>query len=92
MKYVRTVIRMVENSDRSIQLLCKLAEARDNQSTAVNERLDKLIESLNNHSAAVNERLDNVIKRIEALTDKDEQSDRQLVQPGESRQRGDQSA
>src|SRR5262245_4120552 len=60
MKFIKTLLRMKRNSDRSAELLEKLREAGDNQSIAINQRLDSLVESLNNQSqsTALNERLD----------------------------------
>jgi uncharacterized protein YoxC len=63
-KYVKTLTRMVHNSDRSAERLSKLIEGLNNQSRAVNERLDAVIEGLNNQSRVVNERLDAVIEGL----------------------------
>ena len=43
-------------------------EGLDNQSTAVNQRLDRLIEALDNQSTAFNERLDRLIEARDDLS------------------------
>jgi hypothetical protein len=63
-KYVKTLARMVHNSDRSAEQLSKIVESLNNQSRAGNERQDELIKGLNNQSPAVNERLDELIKAL----------------------------
>jgi hypothetical protein len=62
MKFLDTIARIVRNSDRITELLSRVVEALDNQSTAVNKRLDRLIEARDELST-VNKRL---IKVIEA--------------------------
>jgi hypothetical protein len=64
MKFFAIIARMVRNSDQRTELLSQLVEARNNQSTAVNESLDELIKGLNDQSRVVNERLDELIKAL----------------------------
>jgi hypothetical protein len=65
MKVFKALVRMVRNSDRRTELLSRLVEARNNQSTAINERLDRLIDARDNQSTVVNERLDRLIEAWE---------------------------
>jgi hypothetical protein len=82
MKFLDTIARIVRNSDRITELLSRVVEALDNQSTAVNKRLIeardelstvnkrlvKLIEAQDKQARAVNERLDKVIELLCATT------------------------
>ena len=68
MKFFDIIARIVQNSDRQTELLSHAVEGLDNQSTAVNQRLDRLVESLDNQSTAFNERLDRLIEARDDLS------------------------
>ena len=68
MKFFDIIARIAQNSDRQTELLSHAVEGLDNQSTAVNQRLDRLIEALDNQSTAFNERLDRLIEARDDLS------------------------
>ena len=68
MKFFDIINRVAKNSDRRTELIRHAVEGLDNQSTAVNQRLDRLIEALDNQSTAFNERLDRLIEARDDLS------------------------
>ena len=69
MKYLNALSRIFSNAQRSTDLLSRIYENLDNQSAAVNSRLDHLATAWNNQSTAVNSRLDRLIKCSELQLD-----------------------